>query len=224
MKKTLYAKITDGELFYDDIEAYKTFLAKNNEKKLAIVLDTDSIRSIKQNSYYWGVVISTLGRELGYSSEDMHEILKHEFAPKRKIETRREAFEVVKSTTKMTTIEFMNFIHKCRILGGSLNINIPLPPNDCEFKPRKLAPCNDEATDIKNWHILVCVRYDYECQVCHRFFNHKSYFDENGNNQYVCGHHCKTKASSPELRLRVDNGLCVCLKCHSAIHNGSIKI
>ena len=222
MKKILHAEIIDGELYFEEVEKYKEFLNKNNNKKLAITLDTNLIRSIKQNSYYWGFVIEIFSKEIGYEREDVHEILKREFLPKREIKTKREAFEVVKSTTDLSTVEFMNYIRKCRVLGGRMNIQIPLPPDDCEFK-FKIKPSHQVATDDKNWHYLVCDHYDYECQVCHTFYNHQSYYDDNGVNQYLCGHHVKTKGSSPELRLRVDNGICVCLNCHNEIHKGNKK-
>lgn len=74
------------------------------------------------------------------------------------------------------------------------------------------------ARNTREWHREVCERDGYICQECKRSFNYPKYFDENGTNQYVCGHHKKTKGSHPELKLETDNGECICLKCHNKKH------
>ena len=73
----------------------------------------------------------------------------------------------------------------------------------------------------KEWARVVCERDNYVCQICKHDYNYPIYF-LNGVNQYVCGHHCKTKGSHPELKLETDNGLTVCSICHEAIHKGKI--
>ena len=79
-----------------------------------------------------------------------------------------------------------------------------------------------KAKNDKQWHDLVCRKANYTCQVCQTHYGHTYCFDENGRNQYVCGHHKLTKGSHPELRLDVENGLCICDKCHKNLHNGNI--
>lgn len=74
-----------------------------------------------------------------------------------------------------------------------------------------------KAKNMADWHKAVCERDKYVCQKCHKSFNYGIYFD-NGVNQYVCGHHLKTKGSHPELKLETENGICVCLPCHNKIH------
>jgi hypothetical protein len=46
------------------------------------------------------------------------------------------------------------------------------------------------------------------------------YFLEDGRNAYVCGHHVKSRKAFPELTHEVSNGICLCLSCHTKVHNG----
>lgn len=77
-------------------------------------------------------------------------------------------------------------------------------------------------SDLKQWHGAVCNRDSYVCVVCGHDYSAPVYFDENGTNQYVCGHHLKTRAAHPELKFNVSNGICVCKECHTKIHKGLI--
>ena len=74
--------------------------------------------------------------------------------------------------------------------------------------------------NLKKWHKAVCERDKYVCQICEKNFNYGHYFNDDGVNQYVCGHHVKRRGSHPELKQDVDNGQCICLDCHNKEHNG----
>jgi 5-methylcytosine-specific restriction endonuclease McrA len=76
------------------------------------------------------------------------------------------------------------------------------------------------ARNLPEWHKLVCKRDKYVCQFCGRDFNWDYYFDENGVNQHVCGHHYPhTQKSHPELKLDINNGKCICQHCHNKQHS-----
>lgn len=77
-----------------------------------------------------------------------------------------------------------------------------------------------KARTDKEWHYIVCSSADYVCQKCKHDYNFPCYFDSRGVNQMVCGHHRKSKKAHPELRLVVENGICVCKECHTLIHSG----
>lgn len=66
----------------------------------------------------------------------------------------------------------------------------------------------------KMWHQAVRDREMNICQGCHRFF------DDN----MLCGHHVKTKKAHPRLRHDINNGIAVCLKCHTFIHSRHLLI
>jgi len=80
------------------------------------------------------------------------------------------------------------------------------------------------AKNLKEFHRLVCERDGYICQVCKKSFNFPHYFDENGINQYVCGHHIETQGARIDLKLEVDNGRCVDFDCHEKLHRGQVHL
>ena len=81
-------------------------------------------RSLNQNDYYWGVIIVLITNainELGneFDSETVHEYLKglflkdtKELIDKNSGETKQ--IEYIKTTTKLTTVEFETYLEKCR--------------------------------------------------------------------------------------------------------------
>ena len=78
------------------------------------------------------------------------------------------------------------------------------------------------AKNDKEWHKEVCEGADYICSKCKTDFSFPCYFGVRGKeyvNLYVCGHHKKTKKAFPKLRLKINNGVCVCLPCHNLIHS-----
>lgn len=75
----------------------------------------------------------------------------------------------------------------------------------------------------KQWHEEVCKRDKWICRFCRKNFNYPCYFKTSVNTM-VCGHHVKSKGSHTELRHDVNNGICVCKKCHTKKHAGNIKM
>jgi hypothetical protein len=79
-------------------------------------------RSNDQNEYYWGVVLKLIADQTGHTDEEVHEHLKWRFLRK------HGRLETVKSTTKLSTIEFEEYLSKVRqFASGELNIYVPLP-------------------------------------------------------------------------------------------------
>lgn len=89
-------------------------------------------RSIPENNYYWAVPVKIIGEHLGYGKEETHEILKKLFLTelvhiKHKDGTVEE-IEIVKSTKKLTTVRFEQYLTDIRTWGDqALGCYIPLP-------------------------------------------------------------------------------------------------
>ena len=80
-------------------------------------------RSDVQNSYYWGVVIELLSKELGYDKDEIHEILKYKF-----LQSNAMGMPYIKSTTKLSTGEFEEYLSKIKQWAAEfLHIVIPDP-------------------------------------------------------------------------------------------------
>lgn len=90
-------------------------------------------RSIQANRYYWGVVVELIAEHTGYTPDEIHELLKAKFLPKRLAvcdgngEVQGE-FVIGGSTTKLNKIEFGEFISSIRLWASeSLQVVIPDP-------------------------------------------------------------------------------------------------
>lgn len=92
-------------------------------------------RSLKQNAYYWSVVVPILADETGHDNpEDMHEDLKLKFNP---VPSKLNPDKMIGgSTTKMSTEEFFcgesSYVERiCRWAATTLGCYIP-PPTEVD--------------------------------------------------------------------------------------------
>ena len=87
-----------------------------------------SKRSNPANSYYWGVVLPVCCDFFGYTSTEMHEIFAKHFLPEREYEDMLGNTHVVaRSTAKLNTQEFADYIEQIRILAAEHGVVIPDP-------------------------------------------------------------------------------------------------
>jgi len=88
-------------------------------------------RSNQQNRYLWGVVYHLLSDELGYTSEEIHELLKQKYLTKW-INIKGKEYPTALSTQELTTVAMNDYISKITI-WASLELGIKIPsPNDAE--------------------------------------------------------------------------------------------
>ncbi len=93
---------------------------------------SDKGRSTPQNRYYWGCVIQTLSDELGYTRDEMHDVIKHKFLKEHRIIKGREGkaveLEVSGSTAKLDTKQFEDLMSQIRMWASrDLNVYIKEP-------------------------------------------------------------------------------------------------
>jgi hypothetical protein len=90
-------------------------------------------RSQLQNRYYWGVVVDLISQHTGYSPEELHELLKAKFLPKKLavcngIGEIQGEFVIGGSTTKLNKIEFGEYMDAIKQWAAeSLDVVIPDP-------------------------------------------------------------------------------------------------
>ena len=86
-------------------------------------------RSLRQNSYYWGVVTKLLSDHFGYTPDETHESLKMEFL---KVHNDGKP-DTIKSTTNLSTAEMEDYLSRVRIWASAeWQVFIP-EPNECEW-------------------------------------------------------------------------------------------
>lgn len=122
------AKIINGKFIYTNPKRLEKQLKKLDETSVIVeVYKNIPKRSGALNQYYWKVVVSILGDELGYSKEEMHEVLKAKFLYKKE-KIGEEWVRISKSTTDLNNVEFINYIDMIKIFASmELSIYIPDP-------------------------------------------------------------------------------------------------
>lgn len=120
-------------------DAIKSFSGKEIE---IIIKRKYKMRSISENKYYWGVVIiqwqMLIFEEWGesYSKEEMHEFLKINCNYKyQTIKGTGEEIKIPQSTAQLQTVEFEDYLERCRRKAFEyFNTIIPLPNEQLKFE------------------------------------------------------------------------------------------
>jgi len=85
-------------------------------------------RSTSQNRYYWGVVISYLSSETGYTREEVHQEMQRMFLRYDKELPNGTTKEFFRSTTSLDKMDMEVYLEQIRIFAISeLGCYIPLP-------------------------------------------------------------------------------------------------
>jgi len=119
-----------GKLTLQDEDIYDNYLLSLNGEVEVTVRKKSNKRTLKQNQYYWAVVIRLIAEETGHTSEEIHDAMKQMFA-KSIIKIKGEEYETVTSTTQLDTLEFSKaYVDQIKYWAwDTLNIVIPEPNN-----------------------------------------------------------------------------------------------
>jgi|TARA_R110000744_G_scaffold372683_2_gene484453 hypothetical protein len=122
------ARIIKGKFVYTNPKKLESQLKRLDDTSVIVeVYKHIPKRSGALNQYYWKVVVSILGDELGYSKEEMHEVLKAKFLYKKEM-IGLEWVKISRSTTDLGNKEFIDYIDKIKIFASmELSIYIPDP-------------------------------------------------------------------------------------------------
>ncbi len=105
----LYGKVKDGKLSLDAPQSYLVELSKLEGQRVELTIRKERhVRSLSQNKYYWSVIVEILSHHFGYEPEEMHMALRYKF-----LQVHDESqFVIAKSTTKLSTVGFSDYIDK----------------------------------------------------------------------------------------------------------------
>lgn len=121
-------QIQNGKLTFNRAKDFADYCKTLVGKELLLTLtDRKKTRSDNQNAYYWAVIIKTLSDEWGYETEEIHLLLKEMFIQKKFITVKGVEFEVIPSTTKLSTKEFKEFIEKIQRWASAQGVYLPDP-------------------------------------------------------------------------------------------------
>lgn len=123
----LSAKIKNNKIFVQK-ELMQLFCSVYKEDTDLEIKAVKTTRSTLQNNYYWGVVIKIISDELGYTPDEVHEILRYKFL------FVQGEFPYVRSTTSLNTVEFEEYMINIR-MWASLQFGCYIPlPNEYDTK------------------------------------------------------------------------------------------
>ena len=132
---TINSRVESGKLA-QNVAKINAEIRKHEGKFIEITIKRkQKRRSIPENRYYFGVVIQ-IWKDLIYdewgetwSSEQMHEFLKSHCNFKEVVnQNTGEIIKIPLSTADLKTIEFEEYLEKCRRLAYDFfNVQIPLP-------------------------------------------------------------------------------------------------
>lgn len=120
MGDKIHPEVTENEL-------RRTYLSKFKQGEIIDVTFKKhrKERTNQQNRYLWGIIYFLIGKEIGESSETVHELMKYKFLRSRK-EVNGTEMEYLESTTDLSTDEFSQYIEKIKEWSlHFLNVTIP---------------------------------------------------------------------------------------------------
>lgn len=130
-KIQLQARITQqGALVMNNqnMKIYQSLMRRWAGKEIILTIEEKkNRRSLRQNAYYWGVVIPLIAEYTGYSENDIHDLLKTMFLKKYIVLNGKEK-TIIRSTSELTTAEFAEYLKKIvQWAWDKLQIVIPEP-------------------------------------------------------------------------------------------------
>lgn len=143
----LICPITDGKIDVHPRKRIAEYIETCGLDAVEITVDAfKKTRSVKQNRYYWGVIVDTFRTILEDAGQSMHpsgvhEALAAEVGMLKKIAFGFDGQPIVytQSTTDLTTVEFENYMEKCRAFAAEqYGLVIPLP-NEAPFEDERAA-------------------------------------------------------------------------------------
>ena len=125
MNPVFKATIQKGKVIFDRVDMFNSYVVGLEGKEVNIVISKrKKHRTNPQNSWYWACVVAIPAEHFGYTPDEMHEAFKWMFLRKH-IEDNRPL--TVVSTASLSTVEFSEYVEKCRQFCAEEGLYIPDP-------------------------------------------------------------------------------------------------
>lgn len=127
------ARVTRGRVAIRDRARYEEMVRLLGDGDVEVTIRRRrSTRSEAANNYYWGVVLESLSGHTGYTPDELHEICKAKFLPKRLAVCNGNGeiageYVIGGSTTKLNVLEFGDYLAAIRRWALDLDCDIPDP-------------------------------------------------------------------------------------------------
>lgn len=85
------------------------------------------VRSVQANKFLWGVVYKSISQHTGYTTEEVHDLCRNEFLPRKFIKIGTKEHQQRKSTAELSVAEFQEYLSRVEAWAGAeLGIAMPL--------------------------------------------------------------------------------------------------
>lgn len=122
-------KVVGRELLWDSVKRFFHTIQADGRFIWPMPEKEKKNRSIQQNKYYHGVVCKLVAGYTGYTPDESHQEMAKLF-----LSYEKNGKRFVKSTTKLKTVEFEEYMESCRRFAAmELQIYIPLPNENSNF-------------------------------------------------------------------------------------------
>lgn len=127
-------RVEGGKVQIRNRRAFDAAIAALDGREVIVRIErAKANRSLNQNAWYWAGIVATLSEHTGFTPDEMHEVLKAKFLPKRLAVTDgngeiRGEFVIGGSTTKLNKVEFGEYCEAIRRWAAEdLGCDIPDP-------------------------------------------------------------------------------------------------
>ncbi len=124
MNPIFRATIQKGKVVFDRVDMLNSYLIGLEGKEVEVIVSRrKKHRTNPQNSWYWACVVAIPAEHFGYTPDEMHEAFKWLFLKK----DENNKPPTVRSTTSLSTVEFSEYVEKCRQFCAEEGLYIPDP-------------------------------------------------------------------------------------------------
>ena len=129
MVNSFNGRVESGHLVLVNRQALLDYVNRLPDCSVTLIVERwHQKRSLPQNGYYFGVIVSMMADETGYSKPECHEILKAQCIPPKWKQIGDVWVELKRSSTELTTVEFTEFIENSRqSLNETIGLTTPSP-------------------------------------------------------------------------------------------------
>lgn len=122
-------KVVCRELLWDSVKRFFQTIQADGRYVWSMPEKESRTRSKEQNGYYWKVICNLVSDHTGYTPDESHQEMASLF-----LSYEKDGKTFVKSTTKLKTAEFEDYMESCRRWAAvELQIYLPMPNESSNF-------------------------------------------------------------------------------------------
>ena len=119
--------IKDGKLKLHSKEHFQKVVARMAGQVMVSIESMRSQRTLDQNAWYWSQVLPLIAEFTGHTAEELHEIYKRMFLPKRVVKYKNKEIVMAGTTTNQSISEFGEYLERILAEASELGVVVPEP-------------------------------------------------------------------------------------------------